>query len=221
MPANWEYLQGYGLFLSRRGENEVAGKLLEAGTIQDSSNPLRYLLQASWLLSGGNKEAAFGAIRKAISIKPEYTSDAIALLVLNGVTNDEISQALPPGLEVEMKFAGYLGATGDNRMAERYYRRLIESRGDPGGFNPSYFYSACDFFLKEGALSDALKAMEKAAGLFPEDNGARVIYAELLEKSGKTEMAAVEFRKALNVEPSNRRAAEGLGRIEAKGQPVP
>lgn len=216
-PAKAEYIQGFGLFLSRiEKDDQIAEKLLRSGTERDVSNPARHRLFATWLLSQQKKEEALEEIKKAISLKPDDTSECIALLVLNGAQNEEIGRALPKLIKTRMFFASYLSGTGDKEMAGQYYRTLLEQQQGDEDVQLGYFYSAYNFYLKEGMEGDALRVMQKALEFFPDDIGTRLAYAELLEKAEQPEQAIDEYRKVLTGDPANTRATERLRQLSKR-----
>lgn len=117
IPVNGGYLQQLGLIYSELQDHEIADKLLKSGIRYDISDPLRYRVYASWLLSRGEREKGIGYIKTGISMEPNKTRTYIALMALRKLSDDEIRSSLPELAEPYILFADYLEKTGNKKMA--------------------------------------------------------------------------------------------------------
>jgi Flp pilus assembly protein TadD len=68
--------------------------------------------------------------------------------------------------------------------------------------------------MKRGMYEDAINVMRKAGETLPDNAGVRITLAETYEKAGIPYRATEEYRKALLLDPGNRRAIEKLGEIK-------
>jgi O-antigen ligase/Flp pilus assembly protein TadD len=209
-PVNGYVLQTLGLAMSRLSRDDKAEEFLQSGIRFDGSNPVRYKTYASWLISSGRLEDAAGYIRRAISLEPEKTRDYIALLVLSGLTDEEIQRALPDMIKPHILFAEYLSQTGMESMAAAEYHSAFDHIGNEKKMEPSSFYHAYRYFMKKGLLDDALMVMRKAEEYFPKDVGVKMTIAEMFEKAGMHSRAEEEYRKVLVIEPENSIAKKKL-----------
>lgn len=212
-PADGEYLQRTGLVMSELKEYDTAERLLRTGIKYDVSNPARYKRYALWLLSTGKKEEGIKNMRAAISLEPQKTREYITLMVLNGLSDEEISGSLPERVEPHLLFADYLYKTGKENMAEDEYRNAFQYIKNEKPVTPAYFYAAYRYYMKKDRYDDALRIMRMATEFLPDDAGIRITTAGLYEKLGITYRAAEEYKKALLIDPKNDEAKKRLDNL--------
>ncbi len=131
-PLNGEYLQKLGLILSDQGDDVSADVLLSYGAVVNKQNPLRYQIYGSWLIKNGHVEDGIHNMRRAIELEPRKGKDYITLLVLHGLSDEEIQSALPDAVYPHLQFARYLERTGNNEMALEAYKRVLILDPDNG-----------------------------------------------------------------------------------------
>ncbi len=68
--------------------------------------------------------------------------------------------------------------------------------------------------MRRGLYDDALTVMRKASETLPNDAGIRITLAETYEKAGIPYRAAEEYRKALVLDPGNRKAGDKLREVK-------
>jgi O-antigen ligase/tetratricopeptide (TPR) repeat protein len=209
-PANGEYLQRLGLVMSGLKRYREAGQLLRCGIKYDVSNPERYRTYAAWLFSMGNKEEGIRVVRKSVSMEPHKTREYITLMVLSGLNDDEIPDALPERVEPHLIFADYLQKVGRDGMAEAEYLNALHYLKNEDTINPSFFYQVSGYYMKKGRISDALSIMRKGMEFLPDNAGIRLTAAALYEKAGEPYEAIEEYRKALSIDPRNSVAKKRL-----------
>jgi O-antigen ligase/tetratricopeptide (TPR) repeat protein len=209
-PLNSEYLQRFGLLLSETKHYHAAERLLRSGMAYDPGNHTRYRTYALWLLSQGRKQDAAGIITTAISLKPEKTRDYIALLLLNGFSDDEIANTLPDRVEPFLYFAQYLSGTGRAAMVENTYLKALQNVKNETTVKPSFFSAIYWYYMSKSRYDDALQIMRSAAEHLPNDVGIRFMTGFVYEKMGITYRAIEEYRKALMIDPKRQDARKRL-----------
>lgn len=209
-PANSEYLQTLGLAIGSFGRNDEAGKLLLAGIDCDISNPARYEVYASWLLSRGRKDYGMQYIKKAMKLAPQKTREFIASLVLYGLDNEEIRGLLPSKVESHLLFADYLSETGHDDLAKEEYLSALGYLENEREIKPSYFFHVYRYLEKRGMADDALTIMRKAVEVLPDDVGVRLAAGDAYERAGIRYRAVEEYEHALLIDPGNARARRKL-----------
>jgi O-antigen ligase/tetratricopeptide (TPR) repeat protein len=212
-PPNAGYLQTLGLALSDSRENERADKLLRAGIDYDISNPVRYEVYSSWLISRGEKDAGLGYIRKAMALKPQKTREYITFLVLYGLDDEDIRSSLPDRVEPHLSFADYLGETGRDDLAEKEYLTALEYLRNEKEIRPSYFFHVYRYFAKKDMTDEAVMVMRRAVDALPENVHVRLAAGEAYERAGMFYKAIEEYRHALLIDPRNARAKKKLDEL--------
>ena len=215
-PANGEYLQRLGLVMSGLKQYRAAGELLRSGIKYDVSNPERYRRYAVWLFSMGNREEGIRIVRKSISMEPRKTREYITLMILSGLDDEGILDALPERVEPHLIFADYLQKVGQDRMAEAEYLNALHYLRNEDTITPSFFYQVSGYYMKKGRIYDALSVMRKAMEFLPGDAGVRLTVAGLYEKAGESYEAIEEYRKALSIDPKNSMAKKRLDALLLK-----
>ncbi|OGW38102.1 MAG: hypothetical protein A2Y97_08455 [Nitrospirae bacterium RBG_13_39_12] len=217
-PVNGEYLQRLGLVISEMNKYDTADKLLQSGIKYDVRNPARYKRYAVWLFSNGKKKDGIRITRTAISLDPQKTKEYITLMVLGGLSDEEISNSLPDRVEPHLLFADYLYETGKENMAENEYLNALQYIKNENPVSSSYFYKVYNYYMKKGRYDDALRIMRRAIELIPDDAGIRLTTAGLYEKLGITYRAIEEYKNALVINPGNRVTKRKLDELTSRAK---
>lgn len=131
-PSDSAGLQMLGLAMSELGQFDAADRLLSAGTSYEPLNPSRHSTYALWLFSQGKKETAVSNMKDAISLSTAKTGEYITLMILNGLKDDEIRNAIPPKSDALIIFGDYLLQTGSTAEAADEYRKVLTLDPDNG-----------------------------------------------------------------------------------------
>lgn len=209
-PTNGEYLQRLGLVLSEMGKYREAEDLLRAGIAYDVSNPARHKRYALWLFARGEKHRGIQSMKRALSLEPHKTRDNIALMVLAGLQDGEIQEAIPENAESSIQFARYLHHTHNDLMEEQAYHRAFEYALDEKPPRKHYFYEVYAVYMKKSRFDRALEVMLKAKEIFPADAGMRIATGTAYEKTGNKPGALEEYRAALALDPKNKEVKKRL-----------
>ncbi len=212
-PVNGDYLQRLGLVFSEMNTYDKAEQLLQAGMTYDASNPERYKRYALWLLARGEREQGTVIMRQAISMEPQKTKEYIALMVLNGLSDEAILDALPERVQPHLLFADYLYEIGKKERAEHEYLHALQFIQNEDPVSPSYFYTVYQYYMGRGRYDDALKIMRKAVQVLPEHVGIRLTMGALYEKLGIPYRALEEYKKALDLDQNNEEAKRRIERL--------
>ncbi len=218
-PANASYLETLANYMTHRRKYELADRLFQAATQSEINNPRRYLRYAAWLFFQAEKSAqakkseGMANIRKALSLDPLLTDDAIILMAINTLTDKEMKMALPQRVAPHLMFAEYLQKKGVENMAEDIYLTALEYINKENDVKADYFYKVYEFYMLHKRYPDALAILQKAILMLPENVGLRLKTAALYEKIGIKYRAREEYQKVLILDPENRKAQKQLDRI--------
>jgi O-antigen ligase/tetratricopeptide (TPR) repeat protein len=209
--ANGEYTQMAGLLIGEDDTKSVAADaLLRAGIDRDPSNPEEYKRYASWLFARGNGDEGMAMVTKAISLEPHKTRDYITLMVLYGLKDAEIRDAMPDLAEPHLLLAEYLAGTGNDAMADKEYKDALDRAVQGKNVPPSFFFRIYHYYDKKGMSDDALMVMNRAEEVLPENAGIHLAAGDAYKKAGITYRAAEEYRKVLIIDPGNDAAEKRL-----------
>jgi tetratricopeptide (TPR) repeat protein len=103
------------------------------------------------------------------------------------------------------------------KLAEARETFRLAAGRDPADFRPEYFYAST--LVRAGGQSDPIRRKEivsslrKAIVLNPRDAGSRVALGQTYLAADRLDLAAQEFRKALEIEPANSNALYQLSTV--------
>lgn len=129
-PTRGEYLQRLGLLHGRKGERELADRYFLAGVEFDRGSADRHRIAGGWFLSRGMKEEGLALMKAAIALDLKETEIFITQLVLAGVTDEEIGEAIPPAVGPLLHAARYFLDVERADLALEAYLAVVEI--DPG-----------------------------------------------------------------------------------------
>ena len=213
-PVQATYHQEFGLFLSEQGRNAEAEAFLKAGIRHDRSDADRYREYAKWLLSVDERRRGLEGFRDVFSLGPEKAKGDIVSLAEAGFGDNEIREALPDRVRPWLALGDYLRKKGNETMAEEVYRTALAHVGREKKAEAGFFHKVAGYYTSKKRYDDAIAVMRQAIETLPDNTGLRIRTAGLYEKTGITHRALEEYRKALTLEPGNRKAGEGLLRTE-------
>jgi O-antigen ligase/cytochrome c-type biogenesis protein CcmH/NrfG len=212
-PVNAQHLQMYGLVLSELRQDSAAEKLLLAGIRYDRKNTLRYQIYAPWLFDRDKKDAGIDYLKKAISIEPEKTRQYIAIMVLNGLRDEEIMRAIPENSVPHVHFADYLVSTGNDGIAENVYLKALAYTEKEKDIHTSVFMKIYNYYRDRRLYNNALYVMKKAADKLPDTVYTRLITARAYEEAGLIRQAIEHYKEVLARDPNNKRAKLRLEKL--------
>jgi tetratricopeptide (TPR) repeat protein len=134
-------------------------------------------------------------------------------MVLNGLRDDDIFDALPERVQPHLLFADYLSQIGEEDRAEHEYMNALQYMNNEDPVTPAYFYKVYRYYMGKGRYDDALRVMRKAIQFLPENVGIRLTKGRLYEKLGIPYRALEEYKKALDLDPKNKDAKRSIDRL--------
>ncbi|MET0792066.1 MAG: hypothetical protein ABW061_11145 [Polyangiaceae bacterium] len=99
----------------------------------------------------------------------------------------------------------------DFARAERFFRRAVVLDGD----NSPASNGLADALLKLGDITSALRWANHSVAVAPRDAAARVVLGDVLFQKGDRNAAEIEWREALQLEPTNYLANLRIRRLDA------
>ena len=96
----------------------------------DRGSADRHLIAGVWFLSRGKRDEGLAIMRSAIALDPKETERYITQLVLAGVSDEEIGEAIPRAAKPLLRAARYFLDVERADLALEAYRAVVEI--DPG-----------------------------------------------------------------------------------------
>jgi tetratricopeptide (TPR) repeat protein len=128
------------------------------------------------------------------------------------IVDREVARA-PQDMDVRAWRARVLAWWGHLAEAEREYLEILKvSRTDPDNWA-----GLANVYLREGKITEALRAISSAAELDPKRADLHAARGRVLRAAGDRSEARQEFQKALNLDPASSQARAGLDSL--RGEP--
>jgi tetratricopeptide (TPR) repeat protein len=103
-------------------------------------------------------------------------------------------------------------------MAEEEYLHALQYLKNEEQKKESFFYEVYRYYMKKNRYSDALKVMQQAIEILPDNSGIRVTAGDLYEKLGLTFKAIESYRHVLVIDPKNQSAQKKLDDLLLKNK---
>lgn len=171
-----------------------------------------------------------GGINGFNTLEQRLVGDHVLLLLLNntpGANLDEMARGIRAvlyGQEPKPPKRSLVSTLGDTivhrgiESAVSQYRELKRTDADGYDFAESRLNNLGSMLLQRNRISDAIVIFKLNAEEYPKSANVYNSLAEGYEKSGQTQLAIVNYNKALEIDPRNERAKDRLKALEA-GQP--
>ena len=91
----------------------------------DRGSADRHRVAGAWFLSRGRRDEGLALMRAAIALEPKETESYVTQLVLAGVSDEEIGEAMPRAAEPLLRFARYLLEVERADLAVEAYRAVV------------------------------------------------------------------------------------------------
>ena len=152
--------------------------------------------------------------KTAALLEPAKTRENITVMVLAGLTDEEIRSALPERADAYIIFANYLEKTGKDEMASDTYTLALSYAGSEIQRSAANFHAAYGFYMRKNLFDRAAAAMEKAVEIFPRDQAVRLRLAEAYEKEDLKAKALEQYRAVLEIDPKNVQAQKKIQELQ-------
>ncbi len=201
-PAKGEYLQRLGFILSMDSKSITAEKLIVAGIHTDIKNPDRYRDYAAWLGQKGQKQKSIIKFRQSMTLDPskEYMNHCISLMKKYKFNENEIYKSIPQKSASYLFYGDYLAENNDVGKIEKVYQTALELVDPDKDPEPWYFYKICNYYRKKEQQGKALKVMQHAIRIFPDNLNVRLVAGDLYQKNGIMYRAKEEYQNALIID---------------------
>lgn len=202
-PLYGDNLHYAAMLLSARQRDADAFLLFKAGTIVDRMNPIMYQRYASWLFGRGMRDEGILNVRQGLSVAPARTRDFITIMALYGLSDQEISSALPDLAVPHLAFAEFLDRTGNSPNAAKEYRKAFGLMTMEKGDNSAQYLSVFNYFSTQGRIKDAAAVITAAVGRFRSNASVRLTAARFYERNGDKQAARREYKAVYALDPRN------------------
>lgn len=223
-PLNSLHLNRFGIFLVQQGDAEKAEAALKKSMIYDQSNAEYTYQYTAWLFGKKDVENAVKYARKTLTLNEKYFDRIVTLMVVSGISQADMEQAIPdlPGPSIE--YAKFLSDTGFIKDAVARYMDildLIEAFKNNEAVDQkkhlrivrSHYFKIYKFFKGYNDFKNAMEVMEKAEKVLPMDARIKVTLGDLYYQQGILYKAKDKYDHALLLEPGNRRALSMIKKI--------
>jgi Tfp pilus assembly protein PilF len=212
-PVCGPLLQDFGMFMSERGQDDAAERLIRSGIKYNRISSARYKTYAEWLLSNGHKYRGIDTMRTAISMNIKKSRSYIDRMDELGLSIEDIRNALPDRVEPNVCFAEFLSDKELPSEAERTYLNAFNWLDNEEEVHTGIFFKASTYFIKQKQYDDALNILLKGIEYVPDNVKMRVALASLYERIGILYRAKEEYKHALIIDPKNRRVKAKLKKL--------
>lgn len=198
-----------------RGDIDAAERSLCKAALWDQKNPAIPLELAQLMLLRRDGASAVDWAKKGLQLSPadlrgqSILGDGLARLGdyagakqawLQSMKLEEASEAQVKSLSFgSVREAQASMQRKDFARAERFFRRGIVFDGD----NPQASNGLANALLKLGDVASALRWANHAVSVAPRDPAPRVVLGDILFQKGDRSAAEVEWREALQIDPTN------------------
>ncbi len=250
-PLNSRHLERFGLFLDQQGYTDKAGVAFKKSMIYQRTNAEYTFQYATWLLAGRGKnkiedkgkgknndkgidkgktvqgnniQSCLKYMKKTLTLNEKYFDRVLTALIVAGISDREIGQAIPklPGPYID--YANFLSSIGSVDEAIKRYRYaldLIDVFIKKKVFDQkqqfykarSYYFKIYRFFRKRNDLKNAMQTLERAGSAMPMDAGIKVALGDIYYNQGILYKAREEYDRALLIDPKNKRALRMMKKI--------
>ncbi|GAB4489875.1 MAG: hypothetical protein OHK006_22030 [Thermodesulfovibrionales bacterium] len=215
-PSDAYVLQERAAFLENTGDVRTAATLFASSARLSRVDPLIIRKYAGFLLRQGSRHEALHQFRSALSYESGRLREYIAMLVLEGLLNQEILRVLPSTAAARIGFAEYLDATGSRDEALSVFQESVKLIEESQPEQLGLYWQTARFAERQGDIRQALEIMRRAASRFPHDAGTALAVGRYAEKMGNTEEAAAAYQRVLTISPDNTTARN---RLKALSEP--
>jgi tetratricopeptide (TPR) repeat protein len=173
-------------------------------------------------LAAGRSQAAIAALRHATSIDRDnrYYRRVLARALVSAGQDDAarrvlagLRQFVPEDAEVNLELARLDARRGDSAGAMRYYQSALYGTWDADGERRrrQARVEFAGYLLAHDERARALSELLILSGNLPDRVPSQIEAGELFRDAGDPRRALDHFRRALRLEPDNRRALAGAG----------
>jgi tetratricopeptide (TPR) repeat protein len=185
---------------------------------------------ASLLSKQGRQDEAIAALGRAMTAAPD-DEETRYQLGLARMQKGDCAAAIPDFRAVLTRKPAHLGSlfnlgnclnrTGAREEAARtlaqFQKASQDEAGRVGRRRRAYFLTLeADGKLESGDIAGAVKAMQEAIGLNPEDAGAQAMMGQAYDAAGDLPRALASYQKAAQLEPGDAMVLVEIGRLNGK-----
>ncbi len=149
---------------------------------------------------------------RLIQFKPNTENGAIDLLYINRNDNT-VTYTLTRASTIKKEPVEYL-VEGNFEKALQGYRTLIEQDPTHLTVNEGYIDDLGEHLSNQGEIELSLNAFKLNTMLYPDRFEVYNRYANFCERAGKIELAILNYTKAIELNPQNKRAKEKLEELQ-------
>jgi O-antigen ligase len=205
-PANVDYIQQVARYMTYRGEDDKASELLKTSVERGRKDVDNFKRYASYLLSKGNMDEGFGALRIAMDIDPGVDNEyeCIAVMVDNGISVDKFADAMPEKVYPRYYLADYLRKRNKTHLADKIEDDAMSFLKNETRYSPWMFLRIYHRKFSEKDYDAALSVINLGLSYLPDNPDLVLAAAKAYEFLGIKFKALEAYRKAVILSPENR-----------------
>ncbi|MFH2059624.1 MAG: O-antigen ligase family protein [Pseudomonadota bacterium] len=223
-PLNSRHLNRFARFLARQKQHDQAEIAFQKSMVYDRISAEYAFEYATWLFSQQKFDPGLVYIKKTLSLDTSLINRALTAMILSGIDQDKIKQAIPETPGPAIAFAQFLFDTGKTMESiERYIDTLdlienqtfktSEDNKQQEKIKVSQFFKIYYFFTKYNDFKNAMHVMERAEKNLPMNARIKVALGDLYYKQGITYKARDKYDHALILNPKNQHALKMIKKI--------
>ncbi|MBU0673339.1 MAG: O-antigen ligase family protein [Proteobacteria bacterium] len=169
----------------------------------DRSNPEIYLNFAGWLFSQGRKAEGLTAIRQGVTLSGNFLPEAMTMLNDRGMGSADLLKAIPDDLNSRLTLGRLLDRIGRHYGATYVYRHIEKMVDDERSATPGIFKQLVYHYSRMNETEDALRILNKAITVFPDDPSLHLLLGDQLSKAKRPDEAEATYRAAVTMAPED------------------
>jgi O-antigen ligase/Tfp pilus assembly protein PilF len=209
-PVSSLYANALAKAILGNGDKAHVTELLAAAAANDRAEPGYWKDLGSWYLRVDQHEEALQAFRQVIALRPLQTRDFLTFMILKGLTDAELEEAIPDHPEAHLQIAGYLRGVGRFPRAEAHLEAAMQLAEQPVRRNPRVFGRVSQYYLNNDKTARAFLVLKRGIKAYPDSVDLLLRLARLSEREHLTVQAIDYYRRLSLLEPGNRIALERL-----------
>lgn len=212
-PVSSLYANALAKAILGNGEKTHVTELFAMAAKNDRAEPDYWKDLGGWSLRLEQHENALQAFRQVIALRPLQTREFLTYMILQGLTDAELEEAIPDHPEAHLQVAEYLRGVGRFNRSEAHLEAAMQLAERPEDQNPQVFGRVAQYSLNNDKTARAFLVLQRGLKVYPENADLLLRLARLSERENLTVQAIDYYRRLSLVDPGNKIARERLQKL--------